>query len=147
MFYFAYGSNLDFEQMHNRCPSAVTIAMAILPEHRLAFTRFSEARNGGVADIVPAQVDHVQGALYDITDDDAVRLDGFEGVSDGCYERITVKITLRAGEVLEAYTYKASEQGLFKPSKAYMQQIITGARYHQLDSTYIAMLEALETAD
>ena len=147
MFYFAYGSNLEFEQMRKRCPSAVTISMAVLPEHRLAFTRFSEKRNGGVADIVSSQADEVQGALYDITDDDAVRLDEFEGVSDGCYERIAVKITLRAGEVLEAYTYKASEQGLFKPASAYMQQIISGARYHQLDGAYIAMLEALETAD
>lgn len=147
MFYFAYGSNLDFEQMRKRCPSAVTISKATLPKHRLAFTRFSESRNSGVADILPAKVDHVQGALYDITDDDAVRLDEFEGVSDGCYERITVRITLRAGEVLEAYTYKASAQGLFKPSKAYMQQIIAGARYHALSPEYIVMLKALKTAD
>jgi len=147
MFYFAYGSNLDFEQMRKRCPSAVTISRATLPDHRLAFTRFSEARSGGVADIVPSPADRVQGALYDITEEDAARLDGFEGVSDGCYERITVKVTLLAGEVVEADTYKAVEQGNFKPSKAYMQQIIAGARYHQLDGAYIAMLEALEAAD
>ena len=147
MLYFAYGSNMDFGQMRKRCPSAITITRASLLGHRLAFTRFSEERQGGVADAVQDRGSVVEGVVYEISDDDAARLDKCEGVSENCYKRIQVRITLPAGEIIEAYAYKATEQGLFQPSKAYMQHLITGAKYHVLSPEYIAMLEAIQTAD
>jgi len=55
MLYFAYGSNLDFAQMRDRCPSALFVAIAKLPDHRLAFTRKSIKRACGVADAVPEE--------------------------------------------------------------------------------------------
>ena len=45
------------------------------------------------------------------------------------------------------FTYKAFEQGLFQPSKAYMTHLIVGAKYHTLSPEYTTMLEALETCD
>ena len=39
--YFAYGSNLDPEQMASRCPSARVAFLARLADHRLDFTYFS----------------------------------------------------------------------------------------------------------
>jgi hypothetical protein len=44
MFYFAYGSNLNWAQMWGRCPSASFMEVASLPNHRLAFTRYSSSR-------------------------------------------------------------------------------------------------------
>ncbi len=101
MLYFAYGSNMDFEQMRKRCPSAITITKALLPDYRLAFTRFADSRGGGVADIVPSDDDVVEGVTYDIRDDDAASLDGHEGVSENCYRRMQVRVTLPAGEIIE----------------------------------------------
>lgn len=147
MLYFAYGSNLDFGQMRTRCPSTVTLSKARLPGYRLAFTRYSESRSGGVADIQPSEENEVEGVLYEVSDEDAESLDEFEGVQSGDYTRINVRLTFPAGEVLEAYAYKAAEQGEFQPSKAYMKHIITGAKYHGLSPEYIAMLEAIEAAD
>lgn len=147
MLYFAYGSNMDFGQMRKRCPSAITISTASLPDHQLAFTRFAESRRGGVADIVPCEGASVEGVIYEISDDDAAGLDGYEGVAEHSYKRLQVRITLPAGEIIEVLTYKASEQGNFQPSEAYMQHLITGAKYHALSPEYIATLEAIETVD
>ena len=52
MLYFAYGSNLDKDQMAVRCTSARYIANACLKEYRLDFTRFSKTRGCAVADVV-----------------------------------------------------------------------------------------------
>lgn len=147
MLYFAYGSNMDFGQMRKRCPSAITITTASLRHHRLAFTRFAESRGGGVADIVPSDGDVVEGVIYEIKDDDAKRLDGYEGIGENYYQRLQVRPTLHAGEVIEVFAYKAVEQGNFQPSKAYIGRLIAGAKYHGLSPQYIATLEAIETAD
>jgi hypothetical protein len=68
--YFAYGSNLDFDQMSERCPSARFVAIAELPHHRLAFTRRSKNRNCGVADAVPDVSQSVWGVVYAISHDE-----------------------------------------------------------------------------
>ena len=54
LLYFAYGSNLDADQMRTRCPTARAVSQARLPDHRLAFTHPSRRWRGGSADIVPA---------------------------------------------------------------------------------------------
>ena len=40
--YFAYGSNLDAEQMKARCPTARPLRTARLADHRLGFTHYSK---------------------------------------------------------------------------------------------------------
>jgi len=52
MLYFAYGSNMDWNQIRGRCPSASFLGIAVLLDHRLAFSRYSTTRNCGVADAV-----------------------------------------------------------------------------------------------
>lgn len=52
MLYFAYGSNMNWDQMRERCPSSRFLGIAALPDHRLAFTRGSPKRGCGVADVV-----------------------------------------------------------------------------------------------
>jgi len=81
MFYFAYGSNLDWEQMRNRCPSASFFCVAVLPGCRLDFTHYSEARNRNcwVADIVADVNEKVWGVVYCIDKSDIGNLDKHEG--------------------------------------------------------------------
>jgi hypothetical protein len=81
--YFAYGSNLDFDQMKSRCPSARFAGVAKLPGRRLAFTRWSESRKGAVADAVADPASEVWGAVYEITAEDLGKLDGHEGFTPG----------------------------------------------------------------
>lgn len=50
MYYFAYGSNMNWQQMTQRCPSARFVSVARLPEHKLAITRQSRRRLCGNGD-------------------------------------------------------------------------------------------------
>ena len=59
---FAYGSNLDLRRFRRRCPGATGVGRGRLPEFQLAFTRYSRAEKGGVADIVPQPGAEVWGA-------------------------------------------------------------------------------------
>ena len=69
--YFAYGANLNIENMAQRCPSAVAIEPFYLHDYRLMFS--------GVATIEPALNARVPGALWAITEACEKSLDVFEG--------------------------------------------------------------------
>ena len=68
MLYFACGSNMYWDQMRERCPSAQFVSVAKLDNHRLAFTRESSERRCSVADAVPAKGQDVWGVVYRIAD-------------------------------------------------------------------------------
>src|SRR5205823_3802603 len=66
MLYFAYGSNMDWAQMKERCPCAKFVCRAKLPSHRLAFTLRSCRRRCGVADILSDETREVWGVVYEL---------------------------------------------------------------------------------
>ena len=57
--YFAYGSNMDDEQMNFRCPDAQVVEAVRLEGYCLAFR--SNGGGQGVATILPDQDSHVDG--------------------------------------------------------------------------------------
>ena len=65
MLYFAYGSNLHHEQMKKRCSGCKYLKKYILQDYRLTFR--SELC---VADIEFKKGSSVQGALFEITEND-----------------------------------------------------------------------------
>jgi gamma-glutamylcyclotransferase (GGCT)/AIG2-like uncharacterized protein YtfP len=69
--YFAYGANLNIENMAQRCPGAVAIQPWHLDDYRLMFS--------GVATVVPEAKGRVPGALWAITEACEQSLDVFEG--------------------------------------------------------------------
>jgi len=79
MLYFAYGSNLNLEQMEFRCPMAVPKKAIALAGYRLVFRRY--------ADIEPFTGEIVHGGLWDITEDCEEALDRYEGVSHDFYRK------------------------------------------------------------
>ena len=81
LLYFAFGSNLDLDQMRSRCPQSRPLRAVWLADHRLIFCGVSQRWGGcGVASIVPALGMRVFGRLYRLTVEDAALLDGFENV-------------------------------------------------------------------
>lgn len=75
-FYLAYGSNLNVEQMKQRCPGAVMIGMTWLEDYRITFRgnpRF------GVANIEPRKGSRVPVGIWSITQGDERSLDRYEG--------------------------------------------------------------------
>lgn len=151
--YFAYGSNLYWEQMQGRCPSAKFLAVAKLPGHRLAFSRKSGKWNGAVADAVPDPAGEVWGVVYEVTPEDLAALDGCEGYVPGrkgnAYERRQCEVWLEGdpGNPRSVEVYFAVPQenpGL--PSREYVDRIVKGARFWKLPQEYISeFLEKIET--
>jgi gamma-glutamylcyclotransferase (GGCT)/AIG2-like uncharacterized protein YtfP len=142
--YFAYGANMEPRRFKRRCPSAVTLGRARLSDYRLAFTRYSRAERGGVADIVAQPEAEVWGALYDIDERCFDALDEYEGAPRE-YRRETVRVIDDAGEAHEAVVYIANKTGDFAPSRLYLSVIAEGARAHGLPEAYVADIEGLRT--
>jgi len=151
--YFAYGSNMDWPQMRARCPSSRFVGIAVLPEHRLAFTRRSDKRGCGVADAVRDPGRKVWGVVYEISDLDVGNLDKSEGYRPGreknSYWRRECMVFLDGDEAppLAASTYFADPQpNPPLPNQVYKDHIVSGARHWHLPDDYIGELEQIEVA-
>ena len=142
--YFAYGANLDFRRFRRRCPRATVLGRARLPDHRLAFTRYSRAEKGGVADIVAEAGASVWGVLYEIDASSFGALDEYEG-APRAYRRETLRVIDESGVEREAIAYIANKTGDFAPSRAYLAQIARGAREHGLPEAYVLGIERVRT--
>jgi len=70
---------MDNHQIEERCPNVKHVGIGLILNYRIDFTRKSIKRNCGVADIVQCQGEIVWGIIYDITDEDFISLDKFEG--------------------------------------------------------------------
>src|SRR5882762_7493031 len=99
MLYFAYGSNLDPQQMTRRCPGHTVVGMAELRDHRLTFPLTSHDWGGGVASVGVAHGSSVWGMVHTLSDDDVKALDHYEhylGPNDerNLYDRETTSVQL-----------------------------------------------------
>ncbi len=145
--YFAYGSNLDPEQMKSRCPGHRELGRARLVDWKLFFRGQSERWDGGaVATIESFPGARVWGALFQLTDEDFRQLDTYEGFygvgdPDNFYDQVTIMV-IRADDVpVEALTYKMRSDPPGSPSKRYLERILAGAGHHSLPEEYIIELK------
>lgn len=122
---FAFGSNMHRPQMQSRCPSATVLGPGILHDFRIGFSGTSRRWNGAVATIEMAPGRRCFGLLYQITETDLVRLDGYEGVFSNIYERITVPIHRgTSGRPRRAHAYRlCGETRPGVPSGTYLDLI------------------------
>ena len=143
--YFAYGSNMSSSVVGERVSGARFQAVACLHEHRLAFTRHSERRGGGVADILPSQGFCLYGLLFTMPLLGLESLDRAEGAPT-TYRRtdVTCFVDDRA---VQAVTYQVVDPAPheFSPSDSYLGLLLAGVREHQdeFPATYIRFLEYL----
>jgi gamma-glutamylcyclotransferase (GGCT)/AIG2-like uncharacterized protein YtfP len=154
MLYFAYGSNLDSGQMRQRCPSARFVAVAKLPNHRLAFTRYAKDRGCGTCDGVAEAGQDIWGVVFDLAEADLRRLDESEGyqperpLSQNAYirERREVCRDGKKDKPVLVWLYFANrEPDPPLPNAAYKQQLVDGARFWGLPEEYQAQLRRIQT--
>jgi len=79
MLYFAYGSNMEWERMKERCPSARFLCNALLPDYRLTFSRYSKHNECWTAGIEEALGKEIWGVVYEIDDREIGMLNKAEG--------------------------------------------------------------------
>lgn len=97
--YFAYGSNLNREQMAYRCPTAHPLHRAKLYGASMIFKHY--------ADVELDRKNHkwpVWGAVYEITKNDMDALDYYEGYPT-FYRKVKVQVMLENGNVEEVFMY------------------------------------------
>lgn len=150
MLYFAYGSNLDPEQMKERCPDAVVVGIGYVADHSLCFPRRSRKRGCGVSSIERQAGQCVWGAVYRLSPSDLAELDKSEGFREdrpseqNSYDRVSVPVVI-GEQVSNALTYVARrEESAPLPNAAYLTQIMVGARHHGLPGDYLRYLESLQ---
>lgn len=152
MFYFAYGSNLDWSQMRERCPSAQFVCKAMFKAHRLAFTRSSK-KGFGVADVVHENEKDVWGVVYQISEVDIGQLDKYEGFKPGrtrdensyVREERHVYADGDTERPLLVSVYIANrEDNPPPPNYKYKMLILNGAKFWHLPEGYIQELEQIK---
>jgi len=126
--YFAYGSNLNLKQMRQRCPDSKVYSAAILKDYSLVFR--------GVADIVKEKKQKVQGILFEVSKNDIVKLDAYEGYPM-LYKRIKIVVNIGNKEV-EAFAYKMVNGYSFElPDKGYFDIIYEGYLNNSLNTKHL----------
>jgi gamma-glutamylcyclotransferase (GGCT)/AIG2-like uncharacterized protein YtfP len=145
LYYFAYGSNMNWEQMQRRCPSAKFVCVASLKNYRFAIARHSRLRNCGTANIFAETGSEVRGIVYDVSEQELAILDGFE---DGYRrERMLVLAIDGSQSSIEVLVYIAKEEDdVPLPSSEYKQLIVAGAKHWNMPEFYLLMLEQLRAA-
>ncbi|MBF0485281.1 MAG: gamma-glutamylcyclotransferase [Candidatus Omnitrophica bacterium] len=138
MFYFAYGSNMDHNQMlKERCPGAIFVGPARLTGYWLVFDGYSTHWRGAVANILPSRDDEVWGGLFEISESQLKVLDGYEGYPR-FYQRRQVNVDLRGRkDKIQAWVYTREPHPEGAPSHEYIAAVIKGAHDCHLPQDYI----------
>lgn len=80
MYYFAYGSNLNEKRMIERGVNFKSKERGTLKGYRFVINKKSQKNpTVGFANIVKDDISEVEGIIYEVTYNDILNLDGFEG--------------------------------------------------------------------
>lgn len=130
--YFAYGSNINLEQMAFRCPEATVVGPVTLENYELLFR--GNGRGYGVATIAPKKHRTVYGLLWRISPQDEKNLDMYDGFPQ-LYDKETVTVKMQNGTELAVMAYimtREKERLPTMPSFAYYDGIREGFRQNNL---------------
>ena len=128
--YFAYGSNINLDQMSYRCPAAQAVGPVTLEGYELLF------RGSGVATIGPKEGATVHGLLWQLTPDCERSLDHYEGYPY-LYGKQPVTVKDKNGQEFTIMAYVMTERYLTPavPPASYYQGILEGYRQNGLPVT------------
>lgn len=143
--YFAYGSNMNLEQMAFRCPSAEPIGSAWVDGYRLTFC--GNTSGTGVATILPDEESRVNGLLWLLTENCENSLDHYEGFP---YLYGKEEIEVHGGHIAEqsvmVYTMNEPYRSrVAPPSWPYLKGIIQGCQQNGIPIDPV--LKAVRLAD
>lgn len=98
-YYFAYGSNMNLEQMAHRCPKSIKIGHGILKNYKVVEAKY--------ADIDYTDWNNVDGLVWKVHRDDIQSLDEYEGYPVQ-YFRFITEIDIN-GKTIPCMIYKMVE--------------------------------------
>ena len=140
--YFAFGSNMSAQRIHERLGWSPSRSGAILTDYEMVFNKSSN--DGGKANIMYSQGDIVEGILYSVFEEDLLILDKFEGVAAKQYRRYEIEVLNNNKKSLAAVAYKALNTGeVSAPTEEYLNYILEGKEH--LSTVYYTKLKSTET--
>jgi len=147
--FFAYGSNMNPEQIFSRCHKPDACTVACLQGYRLSFFGDSRRWDGGEATVTPTPGEDVWGVVYELTLADSERLDSWQDVrldGTGAYFHYPTEVLDARGTAYPVLIYKRFLSGTSSsPSAEYMDAVISGALHHGLPAAYIEKLRCITT--
>ncbi len=147
LYFFAYGANMNQQQIRERCRHARVVTKARLPCYRIGFFGNSRIWDGAQASVVRESGQEVWGVVYELSTTDLERLDAWQDVrmdGTGPYFHYPVKVTGTDGRIYLSLLYEKSILGEpQKPSAPYLDFIVAGAEAHQLPAAYIQALKSM----
>jgi gamma-glutamylcyclotransferase (GGCT)/AIG2-like uncharacterized protein YtfP len=139
--YAAYGTNLDPEQMRERCPHSPSRGPGWLVGWRLTFGGEEHGWEGALATVVEDPGDQVFVMIYDVPPQDESALDRWESADSGLYRKIRVRVqTLNGEELAWLYILDGYEGGV--PSARYLGLMADGAEKAGAPRDYVTSLRA-----
>lgn len=130
-YYFAYGSNMQIQQMNIRCPDNRRVGFATLPKYKWII-------NGrGYANVIRCKNSIVEGTLFKVSNMDVQFLDMYEGVESGAYRRVIIPV-LSNNTFIKAIVYIDANCIEGQPKEEYIKRINAGIVDARLSTQYIA---------
>lgn len=132
-FYFAYGSNLWLAQMSKRCPDNCLLGLGTLNKYRWVISY------RGYANVLAERKgkDLVYGVVYELSEEDEKKLDVYEGVAQGSYEKHYLDVNLEGTGMIKCLVYVDPRRDEGKPWKEYIVRINNGLRDVSLPEDWV----------
>jgi gamma-glutamylcyclotransferase (GGCT)/AIG2-like uncharacterized protein YtfP len=139
--YAAYGSNMDPAQMAERCPHSPQRGTGWLEDWRLTFGGEDIGWEGALAAVVEEAGQRVFVVLYEVSEQDELALDRWDGATLGYYDKIRVRIATLDGDLVAwLYVLDAYEGGL--PSARYLAIMADAAEVAGAPADYVTWLRS-----
>jgi len=141
--YFTYGSNVSFDQMKKRCPSAQKLGLGILYGWEVAFGVEAPHLNGNTLGIYKNKNEHVWGVIYAISKKDKEELDKIEQGGYSPFE-VSIKAENSQSHLNNVVTYVPSKPRSpveNSPDDRYLSVVLKGAKENQMQE-FVEFLEA-----
>ena len=138
LYYLAYGSNLNLDQMKRRAPTAKVYGSGRLPDHQLVM-RGVPGRS--YLDVIPAPSSKVPVGCFCMEDCDLASLDEYEGYPD-LYTRKAIELPIQKpdGSVsrINCFYYQmVTDDGLAPCTDFYFEECLQGYQDFDFDQTYL----------
>lgn len=123
LYYAAYGSNTNLEEMKLRCPDAIYKGTGYIEGYELLFCG---RPNKAFLNIRPNAKEKVRVCLFKITEDDLRSLDEYEEYPE-LYDRVECDVFMDDGSLNKAFFYEMdSDVELRRPSDSYYKRCEQG---------------------
>ncbi|MDE7363470.1 MAG: gamma-glutamylcyclotransferase [Ruminococcus sp.] len=134
-FYLAYGSNLNIQQMKSRCPDAKIVGTAEIKGYELLF---KGSKTGSYLTIEKAENSSVPVGVWEVSDDDELRLDIYEGYPN-FYYKTEMEVTINCRKIMAFVYIMHEERPIGIPSSSYVRTCVQGYRDFEFDLKHLRL--------